>query len=294
MGKKSSKTTTKSEPWKPAQGAILDAINTTQDTVNANQGNLNDIASGIQGYLPGLGQQAFGQNPTLGAANGYAQDVLGGKYLNANPYMDQMINSTANDVQDRVNSLFGNSGASLGTQHAGVLGRELSNAENTMRYQNYAQERQNQQQAASMVPALYGSQFAGVTPYLAAAQTAGTLPYAGVSALSPIMGLAAQGGQQSGTQPGGWGNDLMNAAASIGSAAIMASDRRLKTNIVLEHRDPDGLGWYSWNWRADPKGEPVRGVIADEVEKLRPWAFVKGFVNGVYDGVNYSALGGAA
>ena len=291
MGKKSSKTTTKSEPWAPAQGAITNAIGQVQNVVGQNQGNLQNIASGIQSYLPGLGQQAFGQNPMLGAANNYATDVLGGKYLNSNPYMDQMVGQTANDVQDRVNSLFGHSGASLGTQHAGVMTQQLANAENQLRYGNYSAERQNQQQAASMAPALYGSQFAGVTPYLAAAQTGATLPYAGISALNPIIGLASQGGTQQGTQPGGWGTDLLNAAASIGSAAIMASDRRLKANIVLEHRDPDGLGWYSWNWKADPNGEKVRGVIADEVEKLRPWAFVKGFVNGIYDGVNYARLG---
>jgi hypothetical protein len=75
--------------------------------------------------------------------------------------------------------------------------------------------------------------------------------------------------------------------------AIMASDRGLKTNITLLRRDPDGLGWYSWNWKSDPNGPTVTGVIADEVEKIRPWAFVKGFVNGIYHGVNYAALGAA-
>jgi hypothetical protein len=291
VGKKTSKQTTTSQPWKPAQGAILDAINQSSGIVGSNQGNLQDLSSGIGAQLPGLASNAFGDNPLLTAGNNYATDVLGGKYLNSNPYMDQMIGATANDVQDRVNSIFGQSGASLGTPYASAMTKELANAENSLRYGNYSQERQNQQGAASMIPALFGSQFAGVPAYLSAAQTAGQLPYAGIGALSPIIGLASQGGQQSGTVPGGWGNDLMNAAASIGSAAILASDRRLKTNIVLEHRDPDGLGWYSWNWRSDPDGPTQRGVIADEVEKIRPWAFVKGFVNGIYDGVNYARLG---
>lgn len=297
MGKKTSKTSSTSTPWKPAQGDILGAIGTTRDVVNQNQGNLQNLSSQIGGFLPGLGEKAFGDNPLLGAGNSYATDVLGGKYLNANPYLDGMINSTANDVQDRVNSLFSKSGASLGTQHAGVLSKELANAENTMRYGNYAQERQNQQGAASMIPSLYGSQFAGVTPYLAAAQTAGTLPYAGIGNLGSIIGLAGNSGQTTGKQPGGWGTDLLNAAASIGSAAIMASDPKLKTNLVrIGEWDSkgDGLGKWEWNWKSSPNGKKETGVISTEVAALRPWALVPNFRGDGNDGVNYARLGEAA
>jgi hypothetical protein len=215
MGKKSTKTKSTSTPWQPVQGDILGAVGTVRDVVGRNQGNLEDIAGGIQSQLPGLASRAFGDSPLLNSGNSYAMDVLGGKYLNANPYLDGMIGQTANDVSDRVNALFGKSGASLGTQHAGVLTKELANAENSMRYGNYAQERQNQQQAASMAPSLFASQFAGVPSYLAAAQGAGTLPYAGLGALSPIIGLGGGAGQSSQTQPGGWGNQLLGAAASI-------------------------------------------------------------------------------
>ena len=291
MGKKSTKTTTTSQPWQPAQGAITDAIGQVGNVVSGNQGNLQNLSSGIEGYLPGLGQAAFGGSPTLDAANSYATDVLGGKYLNNNPYMDAMINSTNQGVTDQINSIFAKSGTAMGTPYASALGTALANADNNLRFQDYSQERQLQQQAAGLAPSLYGSQFAGVPAYLSAAQTAGQLPYTGIGALNPIIGLANQGGSSQGTQPGGWGNDLMNAAASIGSAAILASDRRLKTNIVIEHTDPDGLNWCSWNWKTEPNGKRERGVIADEVEKLRPWAFVKGFVGGIYDGVNYAKLG---
>jgi hypothetical protein len=78
----------------------------------------------------------------------------------------------------------------------------------------------------------------------------------------------------------------------VGLAGMFLSDRRLKTNIKLLRRDPDGLGWYSWNWKSDPDGPAQRGVIADEVEKLRPWAYVANFLNG-YAGVNYGALNAA-
>jgi hypothetical protein len=74
----------------------------------------------------------------------------------------------------------------------------------------------------------------------------------------------------------------------------MASDRKLKTNIELIRRDPDGLGWYRWNWKSDPTGEKATGVIADEVRELRPSAYVPNFRGDGYDGVNYAKLSEAA
>lgn len=75
----------------------------------------------------------------------------------------------------------------------------------------------------------------------------------------------------------------------MGGMSTAPSDRRLKTNIVKVDEYPDGLGVYEWNWKVDPKGPKARGVIADEVEKLRPWAFVPNFV-GEFAGVNYGLL----
>jgi hypothetical protein len=75
----------------------------------------------------------------------------------------------------------------------------------------------------------------------------------------------------------------------IGLGSMFLSDRRLKTNLERVGEYEDGLGIYEWNWKADPDGERFRGVIADEVKALRPWAFVENFRNG-FDGVNYGAL----
>jgi hypothetical protein len=60
---------------------------------------------------------------------------------------------------------------------------------------------------------------------------------------------------------------LMGGLFSLGSAAIM-SDRRLKTAIHLIRRRRDGLGIYSYRYKA---GGPVRvGVMAQELLKVRP------------------------
>lgn len=78
---------------------------------------------------------------------------------------------------------------------------------------------------------------------------------------------------------------FLSGLASLGSAAILASDRRLKTNISLIGQRPDGLNLYSYDYIW---GQPAVGVMADEVAVLRPEAL--GPVVGGYATVNYGAL----
>jgi hypothetical protein len=91
-------------------------------------------------------------------------------------------------------------------------------------------------------------------------------------------------------QNGGMFNNPSGYSNTYSGDGVGFSDRRLKTNIELIRRDPDGLGWYNWNWKTDPNGPVAHGVIADEVERLRPWAFVPDYRDG-YAGVNYATLG---
>jgi hypothetical protein len=62
---------------------------------------------------------------------------------------------------------------------------------------------------------------------------------------------------------------LYGLAGSLGSAAIM-SDRRLKSNIVRVGTHPLGIGIYEY----DIFGERQRGVMADEVQRVKPEAVV--------------------
>lgn len=330
MSKKSSKTKSTSAPWAPAQPILLGAGQGITDIVNGNKDNLAGIESGITGgTIPGIqgqiaqqGQQlqpgygyignTLANNPgNANPANSFLQSTLGGQYLNSNPYVQQLAQFAGQQAGNSIDSAFSMAGRTGSGDHATDLARGVTQAELQPLLQNYQYERGLQDQAAGqlsgnyntglgiqsqaagMLPGYSTSQFAGYTPLLGAQQLAGQLPYYGANALGNVGGLFNGYGTQTSTNPGGgWMNGLLSAGASLGSAAIMASDRRLKTNIELEFRAPDGLGWYSWNWRSNPNGEREHGVIADEVEKLRPRAFVKGFVNGIYDGVNYAALGG--
>ncbi len=109
-----------------------------------------------------------------------------------------------------------------------------------------------------------------------------------------------QSGTSSGTgtsqQSGGLGTQILGMGAQA-AAAYFGSDRRLKQNIVLIGSYADGLGIYVYQYRQDisdehglrlPFGLQI-GVMADEVERLRPHALGP-VLDGGYASVNYAAL----
>lgn len=96
--------------------------------------------------------------------------------------------------------------------------------------------------------------------------------------------ISGAGGQSSNTttKPSTAGSIL----GAAGSIASIFSDRRTKRDIHEFSILPDGLGVYTFRYLGD---DEVRvGVMADEVEILRPWAL--GPVVGGFQTVNYGAL----
>jgi hypothetical protein len=300
IGKKSTKTsqTTTSAPPSWAVPLIQGGANDVLNTYNQNQPQLGALETGLTGStIPGLQQQIGDTKQQLQPGFNYVNSTLSPGFLDTGSSQAQALgNYAGQQAGNAVNSAFSQAGRTGSGNHATDLARGVTQAELSPMLQNLQYNEGIQNQAAGLLPGMTAAQYAGYTPLLGATQLAGQLPYYGSQSLGTMGSLLGNYGTSTstGSQPGGWLNGLLSAGASLGSAAIMASDRRLKTNITLEHRDPDGLGWYSWNWKSNPNGKREEGVIADEVEKLRPWAFVKGFVGGVYDGVNYATVGSVA
>ena len=96
------------------------------------------------------------------------------------------------------------------------------------------------------------------------------------------MGYDAQMGAYNAKQAGF--NNLLNAGAQLGSAAFMFSDRRLKSDIKRVGTHAIGVGIYEYTMM----GMPQRGVIAQEVQAVRP-DLVKRHANG-YLMVNYGGM----
>ena len=81
------------------------------------------------------------------------------------------------------------------------------------------------------------------------------------------------------------GAGLMNALGTIGGAAIIASDRRLKTDIKKVGRTESGLPIYTYKYKGDNKTQ--MGVMAQDVEKKNPEAVSE---VGGYKAVNYKKI----
>jgi hypothetical protein len=144
-------------------------------------------------------------------------------------------------------------------------------------------------QALGLTGQLEGAQYAGYGPTTDLLQAAATIPYVGMDAYgSQLANILGQSRKQTGA---GIGGQLLSAGAQLGSAAIMASDRRLKKNVAKVGALKDGLGVYEFEYRDGKRfGEGrFRGVMADEVEKLRPWALGPK-IDGEYHSVDYSKL----
>lgn len=119
-------------------------------------------------------------------------------------------------------------------------------------------------------------------------QNLNTTNQAGLNA-GQIIGNAGSTSSSTGAQQGllgQIGNGLSASSAIAGGLKSIFSDRRLKNGIVKLTELKDGLGVYSYRYN----GENQRrlGVMADEVQALRPWAI--GPVIEGYATVNYGAL----
>lgn len=66
-------------------------------------------------------------------------------------------------------------------------------------------------------------------------------------------------------------NQIMGGLFQLGGSAIMASDRRLKSNIVRVGEHPLGIGVYEY----DIGGQRQRGVMAQEVMEVKPEAVLQ-------------------
>lgn len=212
MGLSGSKTTT--GPSKQALPHLQSASNTVQGAYNANQGNLDTISSGLTDMFEDY-RAGMDNDPTMTAANTRVQDVLGGKYLNGNPQMDAIISQTNDSVADRVNALFSKSGQTGSSRQIGELGKQLSDAEARIRYQNYGDEQARIDAAVGQAAGLNTQKNANVATAAGLGESAATLPYVGADFLAKNLG-GLWGNSTTTTQKQGLGTSLLG----LGGAAL--------------------------------------------------------------------------
>lgn len=288
MGLFSSGKSVSGSAQKWAKPFAKEAAGTVASTVAANAGNLQNLSGQVSSLIPDLIGKFQQGSESVDAAHGYVTDVLGGKYLNGNPHLQGMIDSTLGNVASRVNANYGSRGSFGGTAHTTALGKALSEAELGLRYGNYSDEMNRMAGAAGLTPSIRQAEFAGVPEILQGAGLAAEIPYAGINALSGGLSSLFSGGKQTG--PGIGSQMLAAGAQAAGAYAGAQSDRRSKKNIEKVGEFDDGLGIYTFQYKHDPSGTTFKGVMADEVKELRPQAYIENFNGTGMAGVNYAAL----
>lgn len=128
--------------------------------------------------------RAMQPNAMLGAGEGLAADTLSGRYLQGNPYVDDMVRQTMDDLQGRFNTTAMGSG-SFGNANATQAGmRGMADAANSLRYGNYNAERGRQMDTLQMMPQTY---MAGFLPAQQMLGIGGTMQQQGQNQLNSMM-----------------------------------------------------------------------------------------------------------
>ena len=134
--------------------------------------------------LTAAGNRAVGGNPLLPAAQQQQQDVIGGSYLQNNPYFNQAMQGAASGAQqsyyDAINQA--NSGASSAGRYGSgaqenlfnragtTLASSLANKYGDLAYQNYGAERGRQEIASAGAPALANADYTDINQLLKTGQ----------------------------------------------------------------------------------------------------------------------------
>jgi hypothetical protein len=222
----------------------------------------------------GARQQAFGEDLQSGQFSNQAVGQDYNQMLGLAQFGNQAVGqASAMDIA-RMNAM----NQAQAQQFA--LNQQYANQMNQARQQAIAEQAQRRGMSLNEMNALLSGQQVAMPQMPAFVQSgrAETPNILGATQMGYDAQLGAYNAQQAGF------NNLLGSAAQLGSAAFMFSDRRLKSNIKRVGTHAIGVGIYDYTMM----GFPQRGVIAQEVQAVRP-DLVKQHANG-YLMVNYGGL----
>jgi hypothetical protein len=282
-----------------------------------------DSLAGRMDYSQDRFKDLYGQAGGPSYASKNLQGIAAGNSLMGDPLFQEMLDRESQKIGDQANMAFSAAGRYGSGAHTGALGDAVGDFRRDAILQDYGAERERQMAANQMLDQQrlaglgmqgdFANSIAGANQnrfnnLLTGGQSAlqaGTFRQQQAQAIEDAkrqewtekdqeawtrlgaLQAAATGSagpygmmQTTQTQP-------FNALGLLGSLGSMfLSDRRMKRDIV-KIGERDGFGWYEFAYRDSPTR--FRGVMADEVEKVRPDA-----VHVRSDGmkmVNYSAIG---
>jgi hypothetical protein len=264
MSKKSKSTT---GPSRFAQPYIQGGANALTSEFNNTIGGLRETSGEFSNLIGDFARDRL-QNGDAGvnAARGYNTDVLGGRYLNSNPYLDDMVNDTNEDIVNQSQAALGLRGLTGGSSYADIISRNVARNTTQIRGQEYGRERAAMDNAAGRAGSLAAAEYLPIQGLLSSLQAQQAPLNAASQYAGGIGGLL--GGYQTQTQPTGILNNLLGAGAQLGGAAILACDERLKENIEWIGKTEGGVPLYRFDYIGGARG--VVGPMAQEVAILQP------------------------
>jgi len=236
------------------------------ETKLANQG----LRPGSEAYNRAMGQlgqqQAAERYNALDASGNEAQRLFGMQMQSAQQGYNQNLGAAQ----------FGNQAA---TQQQG-LNLQAAQFQNQLRQQAIAEQAQRRGMSLNEMNALLSGQQVAMPqmPGFNQAQRSETPQILNAVGQQYDAQLGAYNAQQASN------NALLGSVAQLGQAAFMFSDRRLKSDIKRVGTHAIGVGIYEYTMM----GMPQRGVIAQEVQTVRP-DLVERHTNGFLM-VNYGGL----
>jgi hypothetical protein len=229
-------------------------------------------------------QQAYNQNMGQAQLNNATQQQAFNQNLSANQFQNQALGQAS--ALDIARMQAGNQAA----QQQFGMGLQAANFQNQLRQQAIAEQAQRRGMSLNEMNALLSGQQVSM-PTFPGFNTAGraeTPNILGATQMGYDAALGAVNAQNANSA------NMMGGLFGLGSSALMSptasaflfSDRRLKSNIKRVGDHPMGVGIYEYTMM----GMPQRGVIAQEVQAVRP-DLVKRHASG-YLMVNYKEVGG--
>jgi hypothetical protein len=257
MGGSTKTQSTSAAPWQPAQAGLQSVLDRAQSIGGDSSIWTPTYSANTTGGVAALGN--LGSQPSFGAgaiknAVGQTQAGMGagvdaltnsanGSMLNANQYLDPVINKALQDTADKVNSQFSAAGRYGSGAHTGALTRELGGLDMNARLSNYQTERGNQMAAANSLGSL-GMQGAQLAPGAdqAAAQMTGYQLQAGQ--LQDAMDQARRMAPATAAQ---WQAGLTTPIAGLGGTQTGTTTQNPSTAGMIAGGGMMGLGLLTGN-----------------------------------------------
>lgn len=231
MGLSGSKTTTTStQTNKPIYGAQIEgaaksqqaAYNRQLPAINQFSDNMMDLSGDL------LGKYNAGGDRSVRAANRYVTQTLNSDPTN-NPYLDDMIAISNDNVRNDLQAKMGTRGLTGGSAYYDMIGRGLAQNETGLRYNDYNNAMDRKQQAAGMASSVAAGKYLPLSAAMAAGQQGAMLPLqASLANSAGVGGLLGQYQTVNGTQTqkqsggllGGLLGSVLSGWASGGFAGI--------------------------------------------------------------------------